>query len=237
VTCKKEIPMDVEFMLNDTLDVSCSDLNHLGAPADNFQAMRPKTAHLRTFAEAAAAVDVLLAEQSGRVWESDSEDGGDEEGERGGADREDGDEEVCLAGQVWDMPLTHQVLNTAAPDEHEGDEDDDAEDVVVIRERSTQHDEVNEEAQSDFDREFARMLADTTDTRRGERKAAPPIFDTAVPHIRRQAEGAAVPGAAGGGKAGASAVEQERMQFSLLSKKGNKQQVSSNCPSAGVDRS
>jgi hypothetical protein len=47
------------------------------------------------------------------------------------------------------------------------------------------------------------MLADTTDARRGERKAAPPIFDTA-------------------GEAG---HEEGRMQFSLLSKRGNKQQV------------
>jgi hypothetical protein len=47
------------------------------------------------------------------------------------------------------------------------------------------------------------MLADTTDARRGERKAAP--------LIRK--------------KAGEAGHEEGRMQFSLLSKRGNKQQV------------
>lgn len=61
--------------------------------------MRPKTAHLRTFAEAAAAVDELLLEQSARAEaeESESEDGDDEEeGERGAA-VEEVEEEVCLS--------------------------------------------------------------------------------------------------------------------------------------------
>lgn len=107
---------------------------------------------------------------------------------------------------------------TARIDDHDSD-DNDVDEVVVIRER-TQRDEVDEAAQSDFDREFAKMLADTTDARRGDRKAAPPIFDTAVPHIRRQAEPALASLGPNGGHAGAGG-----MQFSLLSKKGNKQQV------------
>lgn len=106
------------------------------------------------------------------------------------------------------------------------DDDEEVEEVVVLRERTTQRDEVDEEAQSDFDREFAKMLADTTDTRRGERKAAPPIFDTAVPHIRRMADGSSSVSSSAVGKAGPPVVDQERMQFSLLSKKGNKPQVS-----------
>jgi regulator of nonsense transcripts 2 len=98
-------------------------------------------------------------------------------------------------------------------DEVEGDDEVEQE-VVLIRE--PKHDEYDREAQSEFDREFAKMLADTTDVRRGERKAAPPIFDTAVPLIKRK------PAEAG---TGAWAGEAERMQFALLSKKGNKQQV------------
>jgi regulator of nonsense transcripts 2 len=58
------------------------------------------------------------------------------------------------------------------------------------------------------------MLADTTETRRVDRKTAPPVFDTAVPLIRRahiQEDDKASDG--------------KHMQFALLSKKGNKQQV------------
>lgn len=83
--------------------------------------------------------------------------------------------------------------------------------MVVIRE--VKPDEGDMEARSDFDREFAKMLADTADSRR-ERKTAPPIFDTAVPHIKRNADGSEQSPAALG-----------NMAFTLLSKKGNRPQV------------
>ena len=55
------------------------------------------------------------------------------------------------------------------------------------------------------------MLADTTDARRGERKNAPPIFDTAVPLIKRKPE--------------EPVGDLGKMAFTLLSKRGNKSQV------------
>lgn len=89
-------------------------------------------------------------------------------------------------------------------------DEDEQDDVVLIRE--PRHDEVDTEAQADFDREFAKMLADTSDARRGERKNAPPIFDTAVPLIKRKAEG--------------SEGDLGKMAFTLISKRGNRSQVS-----------
>jgi hypothetical protein len=61
------------------------------------------------------------------------------------------------------------------------------------------------------------MLADTT----VERKAAPPVFDQAVPVFRKRQVGATT------STAPATRPEDERnmMQFMLLSKKGNKPQV------------
>jgi regulator of nonsense transcripts 2 len=76
------------------------------------------------------------------------------------------------------------------------------------------HSEYDQEAEDAFNKEFAKMLADTTDTRRIDRKTAPPVFDTAVPLIKRahlQDDNQPSDG--------------KHMQFSLLSKKGNKQQV------------
>lgn len=96
------------------------------------------------------------------------------------------------------------------------DDDDDEEeddDLVVIREHKP--DEFDEAAQADFDREFARMLADTT----VERKAAPPIFDQAVPVFRKRQPNAPAPAAP-------IEADENKMQFMLLSKKGNKSQVS-----------
>lgn len=94
-------------------------------------------------------------------------------------------------------------------DQDEADQDAD-EDVVLIRD--PKKDEVDEEADADFDREFAKMMADTTDARRGDsRRAPPPVFDTAIPHIKNRE---------------ARETAEGKMHFSLLSKKGNRPQVS-----------
>ncbi|WVF65338.1 hypothetical protein IAT40_000064 [Kwoniella sp. CBS 6097] len=207
VACKTELPMDVDFMLTDTLSM-----------------LRPKAPHLKTFTEAAAAVDELLAAGVG----DQGDDSASEEGSEEGGDRMPAAEDNLEGNDADVIPQTT-----------EGNEDD-YDDVVLIREKDTKRDEMDQEAQADFDREFSKMLADTTDARRDQRKAAPPVFDTAVPIVRKQRaedqqhqqqpdhlsvhngygtrNGAAGSGTAEGGKG---------MQFMLLSKKGNKQQMRS----------
>lgn len=87
---------------------------------------------------------------------------------------------------------------------------DDDEDTYAVRDHKTE--EVDKEAEENFDREFAKMLADTTDVRRSEpRKTAAPVFDSAVPLIKR--------------KPTDSLSNGDSMQFTLLSKRGNKQHV------------
>ncbi|WVQ63661.1 uncharacterized protein L199_001814 [Kwoniella botswanensis] len=177
VTCKTELPMDVDFMLTDTLDT-----------------LRPKMPHLRTFTEAAAKVDELLALGIGEDDESDDEEGSDE-GDRGG--HED--------------PIDSNEAEVIPPPSEENEEEEEDNVVLIRNKEKEQHSEMDEQAQSEFDREFAKLLADTTDARRDQRKNAPPVFDTAVPLIRKKDVG-----------------EQEgKMQFTLLSKKGNRQQIRS----------
>lgn len=102
-------------------------------------------------------------------------------------------------------------VTVAGPDGSENEQD---EDVVILRD--PKHEEVDEEAKDLFDREFAKMLADTTDARRGDlRKAPPPIFDTAVPVVRKRDEPTTTDG---------------KLQFQLLSKRGNRQQVRLHLP-------
>ncbi|WVQ93013.1 hypothetical protein IAU59_000076 [Kwoniella sp. CBS 9459] len=206
VACKTELPMDVDFMLTDTLD-----------------SLRPKAPHLKTFNEAAAAVDELLAAGAGDQGDdSASEDGSEDGGDRVPAAAEDN-----LEGDDADVV----PRNTEDNDEEE-------EDVILIREKDTKRDEMDEEAQAAFDREFSKMLADTTDARRDQRKAAPPVFDTAVPVFRKQRADDHQPSnqmfdqTSGSGPSSAAAVNGageagKGMQFMLLSKKGNKQQMRS----------
>lgn len=96
--------------------------------------------------------------------------------------------------------------------------EDDDEDVVLIRDAS-KNDELDAEERAAFDREFAKILADTTDTRREQRKAAPPIFDTAVPMVKKRIDEPKAKASNG------NAEEEGRMQFMLMSKKAGKQQV------------
>lgn len=115
-------------------------------------------------------------------------------------------------------------------DDSDADSDNEADDVVVLRKQEEKHDEVDVEAQADFDREFAKMLADTTDVRRNDPRKPAPIFDTAVPLLKKRAEpvGTAAPAStsANAGSADRFAAGEGGMRFSLLSKKGGKQQVS-----------
>jgi regulator of nonsense transcripts 2 len=100
------------------------------------------------------------------------------------------------------------------------DFDDDQDDIYAVRDHKK--DEVDKDAEEDFDREFAKMLADTTDVRRNEtRKTAAPVFDSAVPLIKR--------------KPAEQGVNGDSMQFTLLSKRGNKQHVGlgGGCPMGG----
>jgi regulator of nonsense transcripts 2 len=206
--CKTEMPLDVEFMLDDLLETLRPD----GRPKGSKDGML--VPRLRTFTEAAAAVDEMLVSNgpdlNGGADESDDE--GEDNGKRAAEDDEDElDEPSAIPGaRIYD-------------DEDDADDDDD-DDRVVIREQR-HHDEFDEQAAADFDREFARMLADTT----SERKAAP-VFDQAVPMFRKrqqQQHGGAGGISASGSSSGAPrAADESMMQFMLLSKKGNKSQVS-----------
>ena len=175
VFCKRDPPMDVDFMVSDSLDT-----------------VRPKEAHLKNFAEAATAVDGLLASHVP-----------DEESDTEGSEDEGGERNAVSAAVDED---------NGEPLDEVADSDDEQDDLVVLRDRK--HEEVDDDARADFDREFAKMLADTTDVRRAERKIAPPMFDTAVPHIRRRVD-----------QSDDTTPDTSRMAFTMLSKRGNRQQM------------
>ncbi len=78
--------------------------------------------------------------------------------------------------------------------------------------------EFDPEAEAEFDREFAKMMAESLESRKFDRK---PLFDVPLP-LRSKARDPSV---------NTDSEEQNRdgastMAFSLLTKKGNRQQVS-----------
>ena len=101
------------------------------------------------------------------------------------------------------------------PDMDDGFESED-EQIIVTR----QEEERDPEAEADFDREFEKMMAESMDSRRFERKA---IFDIPLPMKRPARETA--PTESSFESTTAEPVAPRTMAFSLMTKKGNKQQV------------
>lgn len=100
--------------------------------------------------------------------------------------------------------------------------DSEEENIVVTR----QEEEHDPEAEADFEREYAKMMAESLESRKFERK---PLFDVPLPMRRKEREVGSAPETV--------AEEPETqptstMAFSLLTKRGNRQQVNSSisCP-------
>jgi regulator of nonsense transcripts 2 len=96
-------------------------------------------------------------------------------------------------------------------------ESDEEEAIVVTRDEE----EFDPEAEADFEREYAKMMAESLESRKFDRK---PLFDVPLPMRRKDREI---------GTSNESAVEEPAvsiappgtMAFSLLTKRGNRQQV------------
>lgn len=94
------------------------------------------------------------------------------------------------------------------------------EDIFVTR----QEEERDPEAEADFDRELAKMMSESLDSRKFDRK---PMFDVPLPMRRAQRE--TIPAADDSGNEGGAATppNANTMAFSLMTKKGNRQQACS----------
>ena len=198
VQTKDILPMDTDFLIQDT-----------------FFALRPHWKLLTTLEEAGEAFAELNrqnyqafavnkgAEVEEVEDESASDDGGD--GETGkirksGEDRSSGEE-------VEDGAEDEDVADSPSGGE------DEEEHIVVTR----KEDERDPEADAEFDRELAKMMSESVESRKFERK---PMFDVPLP-MRRKVENVMVD------EPGTPTEEaSSTMKFSLLSKRGNRQQVS-----------
>src|SRR5436305_123581 len=83
------------------------------------------------------------------------------------------------------------------------------EEIIVTR----QEEERDPEAEAEFDRELAKMMAESLDARKFERK---PLFDVPLPMRRRDRDA---------GEEDRPNPPANTMAFSLLTKRGNRQQV------------
>ena len=100
----------------------------------------------------------------------------------------------------------------------ESKHDSDFEDIVVTR----HEEERDPEAEAEFDREFAKMMSESLDSRKFDRK---PMFDVPLPMRRAQRETTTAADDSGNEGGTATPPNANTMAFSLMTKKGNKQQA------------
>lgn len=93
------------------------------------------------------------------------------------------------------------------------------EDIVVTR----QEEERDPEAEAEFDRELAKMMSDSLDARKFDRK---PMFDVPLPMRKAPKEPSTTITDDSGNEGTATPPKVNTMAFSLMTKKGNRQQAS-----------
>ncbi|KAH6687961.1 MIF4G domain-containing protein [Plectosphaerella plurivora] len=203
---KQGLPMDIEFIVQDTFALTrpqwklATSLEEAAKVFQNAIIQDQKN----TGADKANDVDIDADEEIG----SDEED--DEDGEVDLPEGEiDGDES---SNSDSDSDDERSGRNSAS-----GSEDED--EAIVVKRREQQ---IDPESEADFEREYAKMMAESLESRKFERK---PLFDVALP-VRAKAKETA-PGVIEQGEQGEQVPgpPSQTMAFSLLTKKGNRQQT------------
>ncbi|KAL8900315.1 MAG: hypothetical protein Q9192_001138 [Flavoplaca navasiana] len=198
ISTKEPMPMDIDFIVQ-----------------DSFALTRPQWKLVTDFEEAGQAFANLVkqnykAQNPGRPQESvpaeaepSSSDEDDDENARVPAL----DDAQSSSEEAEPEPATH------GEKKHDSDFDDD---IVVTR----QVEERDPEADAEFDRELAKMMSESLESRKFERKA---LFDVPLP--MRRAREAAPTGDDSGNEGSRTPPNAQTTAFSLMTKKGNRQQV------------
>ncbi|KAG4434950.1 hypothetical protein IFR05_009562 [Cadophora sp. M221] len=222
---KDPLPMDIEFIIQDVFALTrpqwklASNIEEASKAFQLAMAQDQKTSGMDKVLEAEAEAD-------------DSESSDDEMGDIGLPPAEvDGDSESDDEVDVgFPSILNESRINVKFKATANGDNGDNAqsapgtdseeESIVVTREEE----EIDPEDEADFDRELAKLMAESLDSRKHERK---PTFDVPLPMRRK--ENAPNPGLSGNeswtdDSTGVNAST-NTMAFSLLTKRGNRQQT------------
>ncbi|RUP46340.1 nonsense-mediated mRNA decay 2 protein [Jimgerdemannia flammicorona] len=161
ILSKHNVPMDVDFMI-----------------ADTFEMLRPNMLLYKTYEEANEAVDRMLLEQLKSVQGADGskvQEDGFEESELSETSSDDGDDEERGERGLKDDD-EDDGENSEDEDSEGAIEDDDEEDVVVL---TNKEERVPDEDDEEFEKEFSRMIAESIEARKFERKAA--TLDVPIP--------------------------------------------------------
>ena len=218
IHAKNPLPMDIEFLIQDIFALTrpqwklASNLEEATKVFQLAVAQDHKT----------SGIDKAAMEQDDHTSGMSSDDENADDIQLGDQDddedlgSEDGDVEVGYKStRFWSRNSISPFQETEHQSYHDSESEDEA--IVVTREEE----EIDPEDEADFDREYAKIMAESFETRKFERKQ----FDIPLP-VRPKAREVSSGGDAGE-SGGAAPSGGGTMAFSLLTKRGNRQQVSS----------
>jgi regulator of nonsense transcripts 2 len=193
---KEPMPMDIEFIVQDI-----------------FALTRPQWKLASNLEEAGRAFQLAVAQDQknsgmnkpAEVEEPEVDESSDDDEEALPAAEDSSEEEEGDVG-------TGDAINSA-------DISDSEEEEAIVVTRPEEHFDPEDEA--DFEREYAKMMAESLESRKFDRK---PLFDAPVPIRRKDRE--ATSSAEKDSDEPAAAPPTNTMAFSLLTKRGNRNQVS-----------
>ncbi|KAF9426562.1 hypothetical protein BGZ76_002703 [Entomortierella beljakovae] len=187
ILSKESIPLEIEYMIE-----------------DSFTELRPKLRRFQTYEEAVTAVEALHGplgshDRASMVQNEDSDSEDSEGDEDGDDDNQDDDED--------ESDESDDGLDEDEED-HAVRQADDEEQAVVL---TNQHKPV-EAVDEDFEREYLKMMTESLESRKFERKHL--TLDVAIPVLRSVDRREETP-----------LSNPDHVAFTLLTKKGNKQQL------------
>ncbi|KAJ5183139.1 hypothetical protein N7492_000755 [Penicillium capsulatum] len=204
---KDPLPMDVDFLVQDTYSTVRPQWKLATDPEEA----------TRLFSEAVAQnYNVQDSERPVEPDEDDAESSSSDEGI-------DGLEEDAMP-EIDDEQESSDEAEASGPNADINDESDSEDEHIIV---TRQEEERDPEIEAEFDREFEKMMAESMDSRRFERKG---IFDVPLPMKRPARETVLVeshtePEHAEPAEPTEPEPAQKTMAFSLMTKKGNKQQT------------
>ncbi|OJJ41805.1 hypothetical protein ASPWEDRAFT_287200 [Aspergillus wentii DTO 134E9] len=206
---KDPLPMDLDFLVQDTFAMA----------RPQWKLVTDLQEATRLFSEAVA--QNYKTQDSERPVEPDEDD----------ADSSSSDEDLEEDGipEIDEEQESSDEVDVSGPNaEQNGDSDSEDEQIFVTR----QEEERDPQAEAEFDREFEKMMAESVDSRRFERKA---VFDIPLPMKRTGRDALSSETAPEGSQPQPQPEPQpvpqshpqqpNTMAFSLMTKKGNKQQT------------
>jgi regulator of nonsense transcripts 2 len=210
IQTKEPMPMDVEFVVQDM-----------------FALLRPQWKVATTFEEASQAFGEAVKlnyQATGSNKPQDEEDEEEEDG-RGIDDvnNDDGEDDKSSGEEAA------EATDDEGPEENTDEDDEEEEEHIIVTRPEDQRDP---EADAEFDRELAKMMAESVESRKFDRK---PVFDVPLPMRKTASSAVSTPNNEPSQQQQLQQQQQQQqpvepstqttMKFALLSRKGNKPQA------------